>query len=116
VGFDPCLVAKEKDMFSEYSEVSVEFQPADIYGNLLPLNLCQVYECGVRPLDTEYEIYRFALPMQGHYRICSLDRDELEAMFQARRGRFEGMMKLTNRRNKEMTKSSQLSQHRRPLL
>jgi len=44
-GIRSCLVAKEKDMFSEYSEVSVEFQPEDIYGNLLPLNLCQVSEC-----------------------------------------------------------------------
>jgi hypothetical protein len=51
VGFDPCLVVKEKDMFSEYSEVSVEFQPEDFYGNLFPLDCCQVVECGVRVLQ-----------------------------------------------------------------
>ncbi|KAG6738698.1 hypothetical protein POTOM_058320 [Populus tomentosa] len=89
VGFDPCLVAKEKYMFSEYNEVSVEFQLEDIYGNLLPLNLCQVYECGVRLLDAKdkAEMHRFALTMQDYHRFCPLDRDELEAMFQAKRAR-----------------------------
>jgi len=29
--------------------------------------------------------------MQDYYRFCPLDRDELEAMFQAKRARFEGM-------------------------
>jgi len=48
VGFDPCLVAKEDYMFSEYSKVSVEFQLVDKNHNLLPLDLCQVVECGVR--------------------------------------------------------------------
>jgi hypothetical protein len=80
VGFDPCVVAKEDYMFSEYSEVSVEFQPEDINGNLLPLDLCQVHECGVRLLY-EDEIHRFDL----------MDCDGLEAMFQAKRARFQGM-------------------------
>ena len=66
VGFDPCLVAKEEDMFSEYSEVSVEFQPEDINGDLLPLDRCQVVECGVRLLHAN---------------------DGLEAMFQAKRAK-----------------------------
>jgi hypothetical protein len=64
VGFDPCLVAKKKDMFSKYSEVSVEFQPEDFYGNLFPLDCCQVVESGVRLLHAN---------------------DGLEAMFQAKR-------------------------------
>jgi hypothetical protein len=65
--FDPCLVAKEKDMFSIYSEVSIEFQLEDMDGNLLPLDLCQVVECGVRLLHAN---------------------DGLEAMHQAKRERF----------------------------
>jgi energy-coupling factor transporter transmembrane protein EcfT len=36
-------------------------------------------------------MHRFALTMQDYYRFCPLDRDELEAMFQAKRARFEGM-------------------------
>jgi len=80
MGFDPCLVAKEKDMFSEYSEISVEFQLEDMNGNLLPLDLCQVLECGVRLLY-EDEIRHFDL----------MDCDGLEAMFQAKRARFQGM-------------------------
>ena len=72
MGFDPCLVANEQDMFSEYSEVSVEFQLEDMNGNLLPLDLCQVVECGVRLLHVN-------------------DEDGLEAMFQAKRARFQGM-------------------------
>jgi hypothetical protein len=65
IGFDPCLIAREHDMFSEYSEVSVEFQLEDMSGNLLPLDLCWVVECGVHLLhvnwyvNDEDEIYRF---------------------------------------------------------
>jgi hypothetical protein len=90
VGLDPCLVAKENDMFSKYSEVSVEFQSEDMDGNLLPLNHCQVVECGVRPLY-EDEIHCFDLIMQDYYRFYPPDRDGLEAMFQAKRARFQGM-------------------------
>ena len=52
VGFDPCLVAKKKDMFSEYSEVSIEFQPVETFCKFerLLLDRCQVVECGVRLL------------------------------------------------------------------
>ena len=73
-------------MFREYSEVSVEFQLEDFNGNLLPLNLCQVFECGVRLLDAKDkdEICRSALTM-ADYTSCPLDRDELEARFQAKR-------------------------------
>ena len=53
MGFDPCLVVKENDMFSKYSEVSVEFQLKDMNGILLALDLCQVHECGVRLLDAK---------------------------------------------------------------
>jgi hypothetical protein len=55
VGFDPCLVAKEKDIFSEYSEVSIEFQPVKTIGNFnrLLLDRCQVVECGVRLLHAK---------------------------------------------------------------
>jgi hypothetical protein len=53
VGFDPCLVVKENDMFSKYSEVSVEFQLKDMNGILLALDLCQVHECGVCLLDAK---------------------------------------------------------------
>nr|TKR84461.1 hypothetical protein D5086_0000257410 [Populus alba] len=90
VGFDPCLVAKEVFMFSEYSEVSVEFQPEDMNGNLLLIDLCQVYECGVRVLY-EDEKHRFDLIMPGNFQIYPMDRDRLEAMFQAKRARFQGM-------------------------
>ena len=64
VGFDPCLVAKEKDMFSEYSEVSIRFKPVKTIRNFNRLNRCQVVECGVRLLHAN---------------------DGLEAMFQAKR-------------------------------
>ncbi|KAH8480457.1 hypothetical protein H0E87_030646, partial [Populus deltoides] len=68
IGFDPCLVANEQDMFNEYSEVSVEFQLEDMSGNLLPLDLCQVVECGVRLLHVNDEdvIYRFNVTMPGY--------------------------------------------------
>jgi len=66
VGFDPCLVVIEKDMFSEYNEVSIEFQPEDMNGILLPLDCYQVVECGVRLLHAN---------------------DGLEAMFQAKRAK-----------------------------
>jgi len=90
VGFDPCLVAKEKDMFSEYSEVSVEFQLEDMNSNLLPLDLCQVHECGVRLLY-EDGIHHFDLIMLGYSSFHPLDRDGLEAMFQAKRARSQSM-------------------------
>jgi hypothetical protein len=74
VGFDSflvakkwCLAAKKDYIFSEYNEVSVEFQPEDMQGNFLPLNLFQVLECGVRLLHVN---------------------DGLEAMFQEKRERF----------------------------
>ena len=92
------VVAKKNYIFREYSEVSVEFQLEDIFGNLLPLNfgnllplnLCQVYECGVHLLDAKDkdEICRFALTM-ADYTSCPLDRDELEARFQAKRAWFQ---------------------------
>ncbi|XP_073262699.1 disease resistance protein RPP2B-like [Populus alba] len=53
VGLDPCLVVKENDMFSKYNEVSVEFQPEDMNGIFLALDVCQVCECGVRLLDAK---------------------------------------------------------------
>ena len=77
-------------MFSEYNEVSVEFQPEDMNGNLLPLELCQVHECGVRVLY-EGEKHRFDLIIPGYFRFYPLDRNGLEAMFQAKRARFQGM-------------------------
>ncbi|KAL9382358.1 hypothetical protein Peur_025393 [Populus x canadensis] len=86
VGFDPCLVAKEDYMFSEYSEVSVEFQPEDINGNLLPLEFCQVHECGLHLL---YKDGIHDLIMPDYFRFYSLDRDGLEAMFQTKRERFQ---------------------------
>ncbi|XP_061944610.1 disease resistance protein RPV1-like [Populus nigra] len=72
VGFDPCLVVKDKDMFSKYSEVTVEFQPEDMNGILLALDLCQVRECGVRLLDAK-------------------DKHGLETRFQAYRARFQAL-------------------------
>ena len=90
MGLDPCLVAKEDYMFSEYSEVSVEFQLENKSGNLLPLNHCQVVECGVRPVYQD-EIHFFEFIMAGNYcriKKQDLDRDGLEAMFQAKRARF----------------------------
>jgi hypothetical protein len=83
------LVAKENDMFSKYSEVSVEFQLEDMNGYLLPLDLCQVVECGVRLLhaNDEDEIQRFHLIDSS--RFYPLDLDELEARFQAKRARLE---------------------------
>ncbi|KAG6737785.1 hypothetical protein POTOM_059315 [Populus tomentosa] len=78
MGFDPCLVAKEDCMFSEYSEVSVEFQLEDMNGNLLPLDLCQVHECGIRLL------YEDEIHCIDYY--C----DALEAMFQGKRAWFQG--------------------------
>jgi hypothetical protein len=88
VGFDPCLVAKEDYMFSEYSEVSIEFQPEDMNGILLALDVCEVNECGVRLLY-EDEIHPFDLIMPGSSRFHPLDRDGLEARFQAKRARFQ---------------------------
>ena len=90
VGFDPCLVVRYDYMFREYSEVSVEFQLEDFKGNLLPLNLYQVYECGVRLLDAKDKdnICRFA-STRANYTSCPLDRDELEARFQAKRAWFQ---------------------------
>ena len=70
VGFDPCLVAKEDYMFSECSEVSVEFQPEDMNGNLLPLDFCQVHKCGLRLLDAK-------------------DKHGPVTRFQAKRARFQ---------------------------
>jgi hypothetical protein len=99
VGFDPCLVAKEDDMFSEYNEVSVEFQLEDMDGNLLPLDLCQVHECGVHLLhadeihhfDLIKEFFRFEMIRPGYFHSYPLDRDGLEAMFQAKRASFQGI-------------------------
>nr|XP_034887198.1 disease resistance protein RPV1-like [Populus alba]XP_034887199.1 disease resistance protein RPV1-like [Populus alba] len=88
VGFDPCVVAKKDFMFSKYSEVSVEFQPEDINGTLLALNVCKVYECGVRLLY-EDAIHPFDLIMPSSSRFHPLDRDGLEARFQAKRARFQ---------------------------
>jgi hypothetical protein len=90
VGLDRCLVTKEDYMFSEYIEVSVEFQPEDKSGNLLPLKHCQVVECGVRPVYQD-EMHFFDLITKDFYCTDSPDRDGLEAMFQAKRARFEGM-------------------------
>ncbi|XP_052305710.1 disease resistance-like protein DSC1 isoform X5 [Populus trichocarpa] len=90
VGFDPCLDAKKKNMFSEYNEVSVKFQLEDMNGNFLPLDLCQVLECGVRLLY-EDGIHQFDLIMPGFSRFHPLDRDGLEARFQAKRARSQGM-------------------------
>jgi hypothetical protein len=90
VGFDPCLDAKKKDMFSEYNELSVKFQLEDMNGNFLPLDLCQVLECGVRLLY-EDGIHQFDLIMPGFSRFHPLDRDGLEARFQAKRARSQGM-------------------------
>ena len=70
MGFDPCLVVKENDMFSKYSEVSVEFQLEDMNGILLALDACQVYECGVHLL------YEDEIHCMDYY--C----DALEARFQ----------------------------------
>ena len=78
VGFDPCLVAKEDYMFREYSEVSVEFQLEDMNDNILPLDLCQVRECGVHLL------YEDEIHCIDYY--C----DALEARFQGKRARFQG--------------------------
>ena len=72
MGFDPCLVVKDKDMFSKYSEVTVEFQPEDMNGILLALDLCQVRECGVRLVDAK-------------------DKHGLETRFQAYRARFQAL-------------------------
>ncbi|KAG6738713.1 hypothetical protein POTOM_058335 [Populus tomentosa] len=90
VGFDPCVIAKEDYMFSEYSEVSVEFRLEDMNGNLLPFDLCQVHECGVRLLY-EDEIQRFHLIMSDSFHFYPLNLDGLEASFQAKRARFQGM-------------------------
>jgi len=78
VGFDPCLVVKENDMFSKYNEVSVEFQPEDMNGILLALDVCQVRECGVHLL------YEDEIHCIDYY--C----DALEARFQGKRARFQG--------------------------
>ena len=89
VGFDPCLVAIKDDMFSKYSEVSVEFQPESIDGNHLTFYPCQVRECGVRLLhpNNEDEIQRFDLIMPSSSRFYPLDRYELEPGFQAKRAK-----------------------------
>jgi hypothetical protein len=84
------LDAKKKDMFNEYNEVSVKFQLEDMNGNFLPLDLCQVLECGVRLLY-EDGIHQFDLIMPGFSRFHPLDRDGLEARFQAKRARSQGM-------------------------
>jgi hypothetical protein len=57
-------------MFSKYSEVLVEFQPEDMNGILLALDICQVRECGVRLLDAK-------------------DKHGLETRFQALRARMQ---------------------------
>jgi len=90
VGFDPCVVAKQDYMFSEYSEVSVEFQLEVMNGNLLPLNLCQVHECGVHLLYEDGR-HRFDLIRSGYFCFYPVNGDELEAMFPAKRARFQGM-------------------------
>jgi len=79
VGFDPFLVVKEKDMFSKYSEVTVEFQVKDMNSFLVALNVCQVLECGVRLL------YEDEIHCINYY--C----DALEARFQGKRAMFQGM-------------------------
>jgi len=78
VGLDPCLVAKEDYTFSKYNKVSVEFQPEDMNGNLLPLEFCQVHERGVSVLDAEYK-YGLETRLQAH-----------RARFQALRARLPG--------------------------
>ena len=98
VGLDPCLVAKEKDTFSKYSEVLVEFQPEDMNGTLLLLDSCQVVECGVHLLHAN-EMHHFDFSMQDRFdfsmqddsRFHPPDRDELKAVFQAKRERLQGM-------------------------
>jgi hypothetical protein len=100
VGFDPCVVAKKDYMFSEYSEVSVEFQLEDKNRNFL----ChyQVVECGVHLLydrgefrlhllhtNDEDKIQHFPLIMSDSSRFYPLDRDELETRFQSKRARFQ---------------------------
>jgi hypothetical protein len=88
VGFDPCLVAKKDNyMFNKYSEVSVKFQLKDITGDLLPSNVCQVVECGVRLLHAN-EMHRIDFIMQDYSRF---HRVGLKAMFQAKRERLQGM-------------------------
>jgi hypothetical protein len=96
MGFDPCVVAKEKDTFSEYSEVLVEFHlENNLYG-------CYVVECGVHLLydggafglrllhaNDEDKIQRFHLIMSDSSRFYPLDRDELEVRFHAKRARFQ---------------------------
>ena len=79
MGFDPCLVVKENDMFSKYSEVSVEFQLEDMNGILLALDVCQVRECGVHLL------YADEIHCINHF--CNA----LEARFRGNRARFQGM-------------------------
>ncbi|XP_073262952.1 disease resistance protein RPP2B-like [Populus alba] len=90
VGLDPCLVAKEKDTFSKYSEVSVEFQPEDMNGTLLLSDFCQVVECGVHLLHAN-EMDHFDFSMQDDSCFHPPDRDELKAVFQAKRERLQGM-------------------------
>jgi hypothetical protein len=70
-------------MFSEYSEVSVEFQLEDMNCNLLPLEFCQVHECGLHLLYED--------GIQDYFHFYPLDEDGLEAMFQAKRRRFQSM-------------------------
>ncbi|KAG6737786.1 hypothetical protein POTOM_059316 [Populus tomentosa] len=77
---------EEEDMFSEYKEVSVKFQLEDMNDNFLPLDLCQVLECGVHLLYKD-GIHHFDLIMLGFSRFHPLDGDGLEARFQAKRAR-----------------------------
>jgi len=90
MGFDRCLVTGKDYMFSKYSEVSVEFQPEDINSNILPLDICQVVECGIRLLYVN-EINRFDLILTDYFRFYPQDRDGLEAIFHEKRARFKDM-------------------------
>ncbi|CAK7328812.1 unnamed protein product, partial [Dovyalis caffra] len=103
VGFDPCLAAIKDDLFSEYTEVSIEFQPEDLDGNLLPLHCCQIVECGVRLLYAKDDIRRsdFMMPsfhlksflewlnVPFTYALWARDQDSLESWFKAKRSLYE---------------------------
>nr|TKR84462.1 hypothetical protein D5086_0000257420 [Populus alba] len=58
--------------------------------NFLPLDLCQVLKCAVRLLY-EDGIHHFDLIMLGFSRFHHLDGDGLEARFQAKRARSQGI-------------------------
>jgi hypothetical protein len=90
VGFDRCLVAKEDYMFSEYSDVLVKFQLQNRNDNILSLDICHVVKYGVRLMYAN-EMHHFDLIMQGYSSFYPLDPDRVEAMFQAKRARFQGM-------------------------